>query len=85
MRSPPIRRSPSGRSGRPPPYWRPFRLKKINAVSLLKETFETRVQEGFSREKEKYQRGLVAMIDDRRLAPLIAIIVPKRASSSARE
>jgi len=54
-------------SGRPPPYWRPFRLKKINAVSLLKESFETRLTEGFSRDKDKYRRGLVAMIDDRRL------------------
>lgn len=53
-------------SGRPPPFWRPFRLKKITAVSLLKENFETRVQEGFAREKGKYHNGLVAMIDDRR-------------------
>lgn len=53
-------------SGRPPPYWRPFRLKKINAVSLLKENFETRHSEGFSRDKDKYRNGLVAMIDDRR-------------------
>lgn len=55
-------------SGRPPPFWRPFRLKKITAVSLLKENFETRTREGFAREKEKYQNGLVAMIDDRRFA-----------------
>jgi len=53
-------------SGRPPPYWRPFRLKKINAISILKESFETREQEGFARDKNKYRRGLVAMIDDRR-------------------
>jgi len=53
-------------SGRPPPYWRPFRLKKINAISVLKESFETRIQEGFSRDKDKYRRGLVAMVDDRR-------------------
>jgi predicted DNA-binding transcriptional regulator YafY len=55
-------------SGRPPPFWRPFRLKKISAVSLLKETFETRVREGFAYEKDKYRNGLVAMIDDRRRA-----------------
>jgi predicted DNA-binding transcriptional regulator YafY len=55
-------------SGRPAPFWRPFRLKKITAVSLLKENFETRAREGFAREKEKYQHGLVAMIDDRRFA-----------------
>ncbi|MCK7491884.1 MAG: hypothetical protein MZW92_09670 [Comamonadaceae bacterium] len=53
-------------SGRPPPFWRPFRLKKINAVSLLKEGFETRASEGFARDKERYRNGLVAMVDDRR-------------------
>jgi predicted DNA-binding transcriptional regulator YafY len=51
-------------SGRPPPFWRPFRLKKISAVSLLQETFETRLREGFSRDKEKYRRGLVAMVGE---------------------
>ena len=55
-------------SGRPPPFWRPFRLKKINAISLLKENFETRLQEGFSPEKDKYRKGLVAMVDDQRKA-----------------
>jgi predicted DNA-binding transcriptional regulator YafY len=53
-------------SGRPPPFWRPFRLKKISAVSLLKENFETRLQEGFSHEKDKYRKGPVAMVDQRR-------------------
>lgn len=53
-------------SGRPPPFWRPFRLKKITAVSVLKEHFETRTREGFSRDKERYRNGLVAMVDDRR-------------------
>lgn len=53
-------------SGRPPPFWRPFRLKKINGISLLKENFETRLQEGFSPQKEKYRNGTIAMIDDRR-------------------
>jgi predicted DNA-binding transcriptional regulator YafY len=53
-------------SGRPPPFWRPFRLKKISAISVLKETFKTREAEGFAREKSRYRQGLVAMIDDRR-------------------
>jgi predicted DNA-binding transcriptional regulator YafY len=53
-------------SGRPPPFWRPFRLKKISAISPLKENFETRVQEGFSPEKDKYRNGPVAMVDQRR-------------------
>jgi len=53
-------------SGRPPPFWRPFRLKKINGISPLKESFETRMQEGFSPQKEKYRKGTIAMVDDRR-------------------
>lgn len=53
-------------SGRPPPFWRPFRLKKISAISPLKENFETRLQEGFSPEKDKYRKGPVAMVDDQR-------------------
>jgi predicted DNA-binding transcriptional regulator YafY len=53
-------------SGRPPPFWRPFRLKKISAISPLKENFETRLQEGFSHEKEKYRNGPVAIVDQRR-------------------
>jgi len=53
-------------SGRPPPFWRPFRLKKISAISPLKENFETRLQEGFSSEKDRYQKGLVAMVGDQR-------------------
>lgn len=55
-------------SGRPPPFWRPFRLKKIGAISLLKENFETRLREGFSHGKDKYRNGLVAMVDGRRPA-----------------
>ena len=55
-------------SGRMPPFWRPFRLKKISAISLLKETFETRLQEGFSPDKIKYQRKRLAMVDERRPA-----------------
>ena len=68
-------------SGRPPPFWRPFRLRKISAISVLKESFETRVQEGFAHNKEKYQRGLVAMVDDRRRAreaPPAAVIQAAR-------
>jgi hypothetical protein len=53
-------------SGRPPPFWRPFRVKKITAVSMLKETFTTRTDEGFSATKMKYRNGLVALVDDRR-------------------
>ena len=49
-------------SGRPPPFWRPFRLKKITAVSVLKEAFRPRVSEGFSSERLKYKKGLVAVV-----------------------
>ncbi len=53
-------------SGRPPPFWRPYRVKKISAISLLKESFQTRTREGFAPSKERYKDGLVAMVDDRR-------------------
>jgi predicted DNA-binding transcriptional regulator YafY len=56
-------------AGRPPPFWRPFRLKKITAVSPLNENFETRAREGFARDKDRYRNGLVAMVDDRRRSP----------------
>jgi predicted DNA-binding transcriptional regulator YafY len=55
-------------SGRPAPFWRPFRLKKIAAVSMLKETFEPRMAEGFSTEHSKYKGGLVAIVEDSRPA-----------------
>ncbi len=51
-------------SGRPPPFWRPFRLKKITAVSVLKETFTPRVTEGFSPDRLKYKSGLVSIVQD---------------------
>lgn len=50
-------------SGRPTPFWRPFRLKKITAVSVLKEKFEPRTDEGFSPERLKYQNHLVAIVE----------------------
>lgn len=52
-------------SGRPTPFWRPFRLKKVTAVSVLKETFEPRSAEGFSSQRLKYQNHLVAIVEDR--------------------
>jgi hypothetical protein len=55
-------------SGRPTPFWRPFRLKKINVVSLLKENFTTRGEEGFDPGKSKYKNGMYAIVDDRRRA-----------------
>jgi hypothetical protein len=55
-------------SGRPTPFWRPFRLKKITAISLLKEYFEPRVADGFSPDRLKYRSGLVAIVQDSRPA-----------------
>lgn len=50
-------------SGRPVPFWRPFRLKEISAVQVLKETFLPRTAEGFSAARLKYKNGLVAIIE----------------------
>ncbi len=55
-------------AGRPPPFWRPFRLKKITAASVLKETFQPRASEGFSANRLKYQNGMVAIVQDNRPA-----------------
>ncbi len=69
-------------AGRPPPFWRPFRLKKINAVSLLQENFPTRTHEGFVRDKDRYRNGLVAMVDDRRRdATLPPQVIARQAST----
>ncbi len=57
-------------SGRLPPFWRPFRLKMINAVSLLRESFQTRTGEGFDASHERYRNRLLAMIDTRH-APFV--------------
>lgn len=51
-------------SGRQPPFWKRLRLKKITAASLLKQTFEPRVEEGFSPEKPRYKNKPVAIIAD---------------------
>ncbi len=51
-------------SGRPPPFWRPFRLKKISAVSLMEERFEVRRAEGFDSNKSKYKDRVIAIVAD---------------------
>lgn len=51
-------------AGRPTPFWRPFRIKKITALSVLKETFSPRTVEGFSASKLKYRNGFIAMVDE---------------------
>lgn len=48
--------------GRATPFWRPFRLKKIAAASLLTETFVPRINEGFVPTKPKYANGQKAIV-----------------------
>lgn len=50
-------------SGRPLPFWRPFRIKKITDVEVLKEVFQPRTAEGFSAARLKYKSGLVAIVE----------------------
>ncbi|HEY8555082.1 MAG TPA: WYL domain-containing protein [Burkholderiales bacterium] len=50
-------------SGRPLPFWRPFRVRRIATVELLKETFQPRTAEGFSPSRLKYRNGLVAIVE----------------------
>lgn len=65
-------------SGRPPPFWRPFRLSKITAVSVLKERFEPRVSEGFSANRLKYRSGLVAIVQESK--PMFGYVYPAQTS-----
>jgi hypothetical protein len=53
-------------SGRPTPFWRPLRVKKISAISVLNEKFISRTAEGFSSSKLRYKKGLMAIIDEAR-------------------
>lgn len=50
-------------SGRPLPFWRPFRVKKIAEVEVLKEVFVPRTAEGFSASRLKYKNGLVTIVE----------------------
>lgn len=63
-------------SGRPPPFWRPLRLKKISGVQVLKESFVPRASEGFSAARLKYRKGLVAIVEQ----PPAAFVYPTAAS-----
>lgn len=64
-------------AGRPPPFWRPFRIKKITALSVLKEAFSPRIDEGFSANKLKYRNGLIAIVDE--TAPAADFVYPFQA------
>jgi hypothetical protein len=50
-------------SGRPLPFWRPFRVKKIDEIEILKNVFMPRTAEGFSAARLKYKNGLVAIVE----------------------
>ena len=50
-------------SGRPLPFWRPFRVKKIDEIEILKNVFTPRTVEGFSAARLKYKNGLVAIVE----------------------
>lgn len=60
-------------SGRPLPFWRPFRIKKIVDVEILKDAFLPRTAEGFSAARLKYKNGLVAIVE----SPAAAFIHPE--------
>ena len=49
-------------SGRPPPFWRPFRVKEISAASLMNETFAVRNADGFNTNRPRYRKGLIAIV-----------------------
>lgn len=53
--------SSSGKSG---PYWRQFRLRKISAISILKEVFQPREGEGFTAFQYLGMRKIFAIVDD---------------------
>ncbi|MDH5632025.1 MAG: WYL domain-containing protein [Gammaproteobacteria bacterium] len=51
-------------SGRPAPFWRPFRVKKITAINVLPDHFTPRVAEGYSANKKRYQRKLLMAAEE---------------------
>ena len=54
-------------ANRLPPFWRPFRLRKITAVAPLGDTFSPRMNEGFDSCRARYRRGLICIVADRGL------------------
>lgn len=46
--------------GRPTPFWRPFRLKKVESVYVVDELFEARVAKGFN-SVEASTRGTIEL------------------------
>lgn len=62
-------------SGRPLPFWRPFRVKKIDDAQILKDVFMPRTAEGFSAARLKYKNGLVAIVQ----VPSTSFVQPEAA------
>lgn len=62
-------------SGRPMPFWRPFRVKKIAGVEILNNVFAPRTAEGFSAARLKYKNGLVAIVQ----SPAATFVHPQAA------
>lgn len=52
-------------SGKVPPFWKTFRVTKIDAVFLMNTPFEAEKAGGFKLNKQNYSRGLIAMAYDR--------------------
>lgn len=52
-------------ANRIPPFWRPFRLSKINAVAVLRDTFMPRRTEGYNPSRSRYRKGLICAVSDR--------------------
>jgi len=50
--------------GRVTPFWRPFRIKKITALSMLKETFVPRTAEGFMWTRLRYNNAIALVERD---------------------
>lgn len=55
-------------SGESPPFWKTFRVTKIDAVFLLNTPFEAGKANGFRLNKQDYLRRLIAVAYDRPLA-----------------
>jgi len=51
-------------SQRTPPFWRPFRVRKIAGAALLAETFEPRYADGFSPSRIRYRKGLLCIVPE---------------------
>ncbi|MHB8254861.1 MAG: WYL domain-containing protein [Acidiferrobacter sp.] len=51
-------------ASRKPPFWRPFRLHKINAAALLRKAFVPRRSEGFSPTRSRYRKGLMCIVPE---------------------